>query len=297
MRRIEVSAIVGAVVLALATSDLAAQETHVCLIDDEAFATANGGCHDLATGLVWSRKKVGICCGGWSWESAVQFCEDADEGGYTDWLLPTLEALETVHANGAPTHFNWPDTSPGSSFWSSKKQGIWAWSNFVIGSGESNKHLIGSGLLWACVRVPSACGNGTCDDQEDVCSCPSDCGTPAPESECTDGVDNDCDTLVDCDDPDCAGDAACTCDDDGVCETDEDQCNCPFDCGDPPSNEADCSDGLDEDCDGDVDCDDADCDDDEACACLPKRATCHSNSDCCSNNCNYQAVCGGGNPN
>ena len=51
------------------------------------------------------------------------------------------------------------------------------------------------------------CGDGTCDPDEDSCSCAADCGAPPsselPESTCTDGLDNDCDGLIDSDDPDC----------------------------------------------------------------------------------------------
>ncbi len=60
---------------------------------------------------------------------------------------------------------------------------------------------------------------------------------------CGDGVDNDLDELVDCDDPDCEDSAYCT-------EWVED---------------GDCSDGEDNDSDGLVDCEDADCADSEAC--------------------------------
>ena len=34
--------------------------------------------------------------------------------------------------------------------------------------------------------------------------------TTDPESICDDGLDNDADGMLDCDDPDCSGDAACT---------------------------------------------------------------------------------------
>ncbi|MCK4959530.1 MAG: PASTA domain-containing protein, partial [Planctomycetes bacterium] len=53
--------------------------------------------------------------------------------------------------------------------------------------------------------------------------------------------------------------------DDGTCDPGEDQCNCPEDCGTPPSTETSCDDGIDEDCDTYTDCDDSDCDGDPAC--------------------------------
>lgn len=57
------------------------------------------------------------------------------------------------------------------------------------------------------------CGDGICEGDESSCNCPQDCG-PAPMNEeaalsCNDGKDNDCDGLVDCDDPDCGLDPAC----------------------------------------------------------------------------------------
>jgi len=51
--------------------------------------------------------------------------------------------------------------------------------------------------------------------------------TPTAEV-CTDGVDNDCDGLIDCADPDCAGNPACTstCGSKGAaCASDTDCCS------------------------------------------------------------------------
>ncbi len=136
------------------------------------------------------------------------------------------------------------------------------------------------------------CGDSTCDAGEDSCSCAGDCGAPpSTETSCTDGLDDDCDAAVDCDDSDCSADPACagpTCGD-ATCDSGEDACNCATDCGAPPSSESSCTDGLDDDCDGAVDCADADCSADPACA--PSGCdgdgVCESGEDCnnCSSDC------------
>ena len=54
------------------------------------------------------------------------------------------------------------------------------------------------------------CGNGTCEAGENPCRCAADCGVQhASEFPCAGGVDEDCDGLVDCADPDCCTDGAC----------------------------------------------------------------------------------------
>jgi lysophospholipase L1-like esterase len=85
------------------------------------------------------------------------------------------------------------------------------------------------------------------------------------------------------------GGSAC---DDGTCDPGEDQCNCPEDCGTPPSTETSCDDGIDNDCGGGTDCDDSDCDGDPACPdCQPKNGACTDNADCCSGNCRPSGRC------
>jgi len=55
------------------------------------------------------------------------------------------------------------------------------------------------------------------------------------------------------------------CDADGTCEPGENPCNCAVDCGEQFADEAVCNDGIDQDCDGQIDCADVDCCDDLAC--------------------------------
>jgi hypothetical protein len=162
---------------------------------------------------------------------------------------------------------------------------------------------------------PESCWNGTCDQGENCNNCPDDCisgssgGTGDPKTTCFKGVtDGTCHPIKDSPDcPDCTvswccGDGVCEGEEvssncaidcgalpgcpNGTCDPDEDPCSCPADCGDPPTSEAGyCSDGIDNDCGGGLDCNDADCEDDDACSCLPDKATCETDSDCCSNKC------------
>ena len=130
------------------------------------------------------------------------------------------------------------------------------------------------------------CGDANCDPGEDQCSCASDCGAPpATETNCSDDIDEDCDTDTDCDDADCLGDPACPYCGDTICDPDEDQCNCAADCGNPSLTETICTDGIDNDCNNDTDCDDSNCLSDPACNCKSKGEWCSNNEECCSNDC------------
>ncbi|MCH8205825.1 MAG: hypothetical protein IH956_02345, partial [Chloroflexi bacterium] len=73
------------------------------------------------------------------------------------------------------------------------------------GSVEEKAALVSNGC------VDCSCGDGVCDPGEDQCNCPIDCGPPpfVETGFCADGIDNDCDLLIDCLDPDCALDVAC----------------------------------------------------------------------------------------
>ena len=59
--------------------------------------------------------------------------------------------------------------------------------------------------------LPSSfCGDAICDPDEDQCSCENDCGLPpSTEVSCDNGIDDDCDDLVDCADMDCTGNPLC----------------------------------------------------------------------------------------
>lgn len=71
---------------------------------------------------------------------------------------------------------------------------------------------------WDCTDTPAnpityCCGDGICEGDETQCNCAVDCGVPPPTEEglCSDGIDNDCDGLIDEADPDCQGGTPPTC--------------------------------------------------------------------------------------
>ncbi len=103
--------------------------------------------------------------------------------------------------------------------------------------------------------------SGDCDDTRPT--------TWPGAPELCDGEDNDCDDEVDegipgVGGPCTAGVGECTADGEFVCTPDGRGTICSVLVGFPPGTEA-CDSGADDDCDGDVDCDDTDCDHDAAC--------------------------------
>lgn len=81
--------------------------------------------------------------------------------------------------------------------------------------------------------------------------------------------------------------------DDGTCDALEDPCGCSDDCGLPAATEWNCGDGLDDDCDGWVDCADPDCAGDGFCqvACN-ENGVCDPGEDCniCAVDCDGKAT-------
>jgi len=81
--------------------------------------------------------------------------------------------------------------------------------------------------------------NESCNGMDDNCNDVIDegCGNQG-EQDCSDGIDDDSDGVIDCQDPDCNGVGSC---------------------GNGPEHENNCADNFDDDGDGDVDCEDSDC--------------------------------------
>jgi hypothetical protein len=148
---------------------------------------------------------------------------------------------------------------------------------------------------------PNACSPtepGTeisCDDgQDNDCDGLIDAADPdcqacvpdeTPEQSCFDGNDNDCDELTDCADSDCNGavgtPTSCGV---GACEstgnltcvggTEVDTCTPGTPSTEGPFGDATCTDGVDNDCDGDTDANDADCQQQMDCSQYGDRISC-----------------------
>ena len=143
----------------------------------------------------------------------------------------------------------------------------------------------------SCVEVfeNDCCGNGECEEGETYFDCSDDCLIPEFEINCTDGLDDDLDDLIDCMDLDCNCTENCTDgidnDWDGFIDCTDTDCNCTEicdsgededgdglvdccdldDCKNNPHCIEDCDDGKDNDCDNKADCDDSDCAEDFVC--------------------------------
>jgi hypothetical protein len=133
--------------------------------------------------------------------------------------------------------------------------------------------------------TPCASDSDGCTD--DVCNGTGECTHPR-DPNCTCDNDSDCNDDDTCTDdrcvneqcsytprPNCCGNAAC----DGS----ETACTCPADCGAPPLDERLCTDGIDNDCDRQVDCSDSDCEGATPCRTQPcPDGNCAQGEDSCS---------------
>ena len=157
--------------------------------------------------------------------------------------------------------------------------------------------------------VETNCDNGVDDDRDDLTDCDDeeDCGAdsacrPSSEINCDNNRDDDGDGLVDCDDPECFSDigncpgAGCSAEGEACGEGGRVCCEdlaCPslggMDRVCVPTTETSCSNGMDDDLDGSIDCaDGADCASDPSC-----QSTCSQQGTNCVPDSSPEACCAG----
>jgi hypothetical protein len=118
-----------------------------------------------------------------------------------------------------------------------------------IGECKKGIQFCENGAWGSCTGAISPTAE-ECDGKDNDCDGNIDEGCEiSHETICNDGIDNDGDLAIDCEDTDCYEDTACQLCGDGICGPDEDHINCPADC---PAIDAD-GDGY----TSDVDCNDA----------------------------------------
>jgi hypothetical protein len=104
-----------------------------CAVDGDGWASADGGCKDLRTGLVFSVDQAGIS---YTWNGAVDHAERSVEGGFDDWRLPTIDEFVSARENGFNDH---NDVIFDTFRWSSetkKNRGIDSAYIFAFSTGE-----------------------------------------------------------------------------------------------------------------------------------------------------------------
>ena len=129
----------------------------------------------------------------------------------------------------------------------------------------------------------SSCKNGLAID----CNDNNAAINPGAAENCTDGIDNNCNGLVDTQDPNAINcPINCTDNDGDSYSPDGGTCG-QIDCNDSnasvnPGTFETCDDGVDNDCNGQTDCNDSSCSGDQACFCndYTNRVSCKADSRC-----------------
>ena len=107
------------------------------------------------TGLEWTRNSFK----GYSWEEAIDYCENLTYAGKSDWRLPTMREIFSIHnesgsSNSTPLHsIYFPKLYTNNAIWSSDSFLTVSKKAWAVGhSGLTNKEHKTSLLGFVCVR-------------------------------------------------------------------------------------------------------------------------------------------------
>lgn len=164
-------------------------------------------------GSVWIARTVDLPAG--LWDVAVDFQVWVPVASETN-IWPRIAFIDTFQPQ-VESDFAFIDPLSLPAGWSpftysrtidlSSPQQVWvALGLRVTWEGDRTYYVDSVTVSW----TPAACDDGTCDVGENPCNCPGDCpGEEPSETTCNDGVDNDCDSFVDCEDTSCQADPFC----------------------------------------------------------------------------------------
>ena len=102
-------------------------------------------CKDSSTGLMWSEKAYYYM----SWKTAVDYCDELNKSGYSDWRMPNIDELRTLIKNC-------PESEPGGECPISESDGVlsqlYVTSCMGCGYGSFDK-LNDADILWSASTV------------------------------------------------------------------------------------------------------------------------------------------------
>ena len=98
-----------------------------CLAESAIFKSAAGGCQFQESGLVFSLKSnFNGVFKGVTKEAAVAYCDILNEGGYSDWTLPTQDQLFSIKGRKPGIILSKIEGSSGEDFWTASSMVGWA---------------------------------------------------------------------------------------------------------------------------------------------------------------------------
>lgn len=114
-----------------------------CQREDGPFSTADGGCRDDQTGLIFSARQPRL-----QQKSAVRRCKNLIEGGFSDWRLPSPSSLQRMAQNDGRDYLK---SGSSAKLWSKKSKGAEA-TSVKMSTGEKTLESRGKKRRFYCVR-------------------------------------------------------------------------------------------------------------------------------------------------